>query len=130
RHGLPPAPERKTTTTWTEFIRAHMDVLVATDFSLQRHLGVLSKFAHVESRLCGRQRRGKAAFDVSINPCARRACSRSVAVGFFTAEVWTLGGLVTYYVLFFIHLGSRKVHIAGMTPHPNAAWMVQLVRNL
>jgi transposase len=55
RHGIPPAPERKTTTTWTEFIRTHMDVLVATDF--------------------------------------------------FTAEVWTLGGLVTYYVLFFIHLG-------------------------
>jgi len=43
---------------------------------------------------------------------------------FFTAEVWTLGGLVTHYVLFFIHLGSRKVQIVGMTPHPNAAWMV------
>src|SRR5438105_9753576 len=50
RHGIPPAPERKTTTTWKEFIRTHMEVLVATDF--------------------------------------------------FTAEVWTLGGLVTYYVLF------------------------------
>jgi hypothetical protein len=32
RHGIPPAPERKKTTTWNEFIRAHMDVLVATDF--------------------------------------------------------------------------------------------------
>ena len=32
RHGILPAPERKTTTTWTEFIRTHMDVLVATDF--------------------------------------------------------------------------------------------------
>ena len=32
RHGIPPAPERKTTTTWTECIRTHMDVLVATDF--------------------------------------------------------------------------------------------------
>ena len=32
RHGIPPAPERKTTTTWKEFIRTHMDVLVATDF--------------------------------------------------------------------------------------------------
>jgi putative transposase len=52
RHGLPPAPERKRTTTWKEFIRTHLGVLVATDF--------------------------------------------------FTAEVWTLGGLVTYYVLFFI----------------------------
>jgi transposase InsO family protein len=80
RHGLPPAPERKKTTTWKEFIRTHMDVLVATDF--------------------------------------------------FTAEVWTLGGLVTYYVLFFLHLSSRKVHIAGMTPHPNQAWMMQIARNV
>src|SRR5262252_2216856 len=80
RHGIAPAPERKPTTTWKEFIRTHLDVLVATDF--------------------------------------------------FTAEVWTLGGLVTYYVLFFIHLGSRKVHIVGMTPHPNEAWMVQIARNV
>jgi putative transposase len=80
RHGIPPAPERKTTTTWKEFIRAHMEVLVATDF--------------------------------------------------FTAEVWTLGGLVTYDVLFFIHLSSRKVHIAGMTPQPNHAWMMQVARNV
>jgi putative transposase len=80
RHGVPPAPERKTTTTWKEFIRIHMEVLVATDF--------------------------------------------------FTAEVWTLGGLVTYYVLFFIHLGSRKIHIAGITPHPHEAWMVQVARNV
>jgi len=80
RHGIPPAPERKTTTTWKECIRTHMEVLVATDF--------------------------------------------------FTAEVWTLGGLVTYYVLFFIHLGSRQVHIAGVTPHPNEPWMVQVARNV
>jgi putative transposase len=32
RHGLPPAPERQTTTTWKTFIRTHLDVLVATDF--------------------------------------------------------------------------------------------------
>ena len=32
RHGLPPAPERKKTTTWREFIRPHMDILMATDF--------------------------------------------------------------------------------------------------
>ncbi len=80
RHGIAPAPERKTTTTWKEFIRTHLDVLVATDF--------------------------------------------------FTAEVWTLGGLVTYYVLFFIHLGSRKVHVAGVTPHPNEQWMIQIARNV
>jgi transposase InsO family protein len=80
RRGLSPAPERKKTTTWKEFIHGHMDVLVATDF--------------------------------------------------FTTEVWTLGGLVTYYVLFFIHLESRQVHIAGVTPHPNESWMKQIARNL
>jgi hypothetical protein len=37
---------------------------------------------------------------------------------------------VTYYVLFFIHLGSRKIHVAGVTPHPNKAWMVQVARNM
>ena len=37
---------------------------------------------------------------------------------FFTAEVLTLRGLVTY-VLFFIHLESRRVDIAGITVHPD-----------
>jgi hypothetical protein len=46
-----------------------------------------------------------------------------VATDFFTTEVWTLGGLVTYYVLFFLHLGSRKVYVPGVTPHPNEPWM-------
>jgi hypothetical protein len=36
---------------------------------------------------------------------------------FFTAQVLTLRGLVTYYVLFFIHLESRRVDIAGITIH-------------
>jgi putative transposase len=80
RHGIPPAPARKKTTTWKEFIRTHLDVLMATDF--------------------------------------------------FTTEVWTKGGLVTYYVLFFIHLASRKVHVAGVTPHPHQGWMTQIARNV
>jgi len=32
RHGIPPAPERKKTTTWAAFIRIHMDVFMGTDF--------------------------------------------------------------------------------------------------
>ena len=80
RHGVPPAPERKRTTTWAEFIRAHMAVLAGTDF--------------------------------------------------FTVEVLTLRGLVTYYVLFFIHLDSRKVEVSGLTPHPNERWMKQIPRNV
>jgi transposase InsO family protein len=80
RHGILPAPDRKKTTTWKEFIRTHLDILVATDF--------------------------------------------------FTTEVWTTTGLVTYYVLFFIHLASRQVHVAGVTPHPDEHWMVQIARNV
>ena len=34
RHDIPPAPERKCTTTWTDFIRAHMSVLAGTDCSI------------------------------------------------------------------------------------------------
>ena len=79
RHGLPPAPERKRTTTWATFVRTHLALLAGTDF--------------------------------------------------FTAEVLTLRGLVTYYVLFFIHLESRRVDIAGITVHPNEAWMKQIARN-
>jgi putative transposase len=80
RHGIPSAPERKKTTTWSEFIRTHTDVLVATDF--------------------------------------------------FTTEVWPWCGLVTYYILFFIQLASRKVHVAGVTPYPDQQWMKQMARNV
>jgi hypothetical protein len=66
--------------TAQEFIRTHMDVLVATDF--------------------------------------------------FTTEVWTWCGLVPYYLLFFIHLESRKVYVAGVTPHPDERWMIQIARNV
>jgi putative transposase len=80
RHALPPAPERKRTTTWPAFIRTHLALLAGTDF--------------------------------------------------FTAEVLTLRGLVTYYVLFFIHLDSRRVDIAGITIHPDELWMQQMARNV
>jgi putative transposase len=80
RSGLPPAPERKRTTAWADFIRTHMALLAGTDF--------------------------------------------------FTAEVLTLRGLVTYYVLFFIHLESRRVYVAGITIHPNEPWMKQIARNV
>jgi putative transposase len=79
RHGLPPAPERKRTTSWSAFIRTHLALLAGTDF--------------------------------------------------FTAEVLTLRGLVTYYLLFFIHLESRRVDIAGITVHPDEPWMKQMARN-
>jgi hypothetical protein len=58
RRGIPPAPERKKTTAWKEFLRMHMDVLVATDF--------------------------------------------------FTTEVWTTCGLVTYYTYPFSTLPAKE----------------------
>src|ERR1700693_4261906 len=48
---------------------------------------------------------------------------------FFTVEILTWRGLATYYVLFFIHLESRCVSLAGLTKHPTAEWMIQMARN-
>jgi hypothetical protein len=49
---------------------------------------------------------------------------------FFTTEVWTWRGLVTYYTVFVIDLASRRVHIVGSTPHPGALFMYQICRTL
>jgi len=48
---------------------------------------------------------------------------------FFTVEVLRWRGLVTYHVLFFIHLETRRVTIAGITPHPDGEWMEQIARS-
>src|SRR5215467_9143539 len=80
RNGIAPAPQRKHTTRWRDFIRAHMEVLAGTDL--------------------------------------------------FTVEVFTLKGLITYYVLFFIQLETRRVCLAGITPYPDQQWMEQQARNV
>jgi putative transposase len=50
-----------------------------------------------------------------------------LAVDFFTVEtIW----LQRLYVLFFIELGSRRVHVAGCTPNPRAPWVTQQARQL
>jgi hypothetical protein len=56
----------------------------------------------------------------------RRQAASLLACDFFTVETVTLRRL---YVLFFIELGSRRVHLAG-TPNPSGAWVVQQARNL
>ena len=43
------------------------------------------------------------------------------ATGFLSVEVHTMKGLVTYYVLFFIKIASRTVHIADSQPIPTLA---------
>ena len=80
RHGIEPTDERKRTTSWSTFLKAHWDVLSAIDFT--------------------------------------------------TVEVWTRGGLVTFYLLFVMELKSRRVCFAGATTNPHELWMKQIAKNL
>lgn len=52
------------------------------------------------------------------------------AIDFTTIDVWTKGGLVTFYLLFVLDLKTRSVHLAGSTIHPHEEWMKQMARNL
>jgi hypothetical protein len=49
---------------------------------------------------------------------------------FFTTEVWTWRGLVTYDTVFVIDLASRRVQILGSTPNPDGLFMRQVSRTL
>jgi hypothetical protein len=78
--------------------------------------------AYRPPRSAGERPRGQNSFGLT---------SRLLAgTDFFTVEVLTLRGLATYYILFFIHLESRKVEIAGITTHPIEQWMTQMARNV
>ncbi|MBK8021902.1 MAG: helix-turn-helix domain-containing protein [Chloroflexi bacterium] len=48
-----------------------------------------------------------------------------LACDFFTVETALLQ---TVYVLFFIEVGTRRVHLAGCTAHPTSAWVAQQAR--
>lgn len=52
------------------------------------------------------------------------------ACDFFSKKVMTAFGVVEFFVLFFVHVGSRRVHIAGMSTNPDAAWSAQQARNV
>ncbi len=52
------------------------------------------------------------------------------ACDFFSKSVWTPLGMRRFYVLVFIHIGSRRVHIAGITDRADRDWMAQRAREL
>jgi putative transposase len=57
----------------------------------------------------------------------RRQAQTMIACDFFTVETIALRRI---YVLFFIELQSRRVHLAGLTENPGGAWVTQQARNL
>ena len=74
----------------------------------------------------------------NLLPAPQRGCSswrtflkhywqQMLACDFFTVETVRLE---TLYVLFFIELGSRRVHLAGCTINPDRAWVTQQARQL
>jgi transposase InsO family protein len=64
---------------------------------------------------------------ISWRAFLRRQAATLVACDLFTVETVTLRRL---YVLFFIELDSRRVHVAGCTTNPSEAWILQRARNL
>src|SRR5712692_8271266 len=57
----------------------------------------------------------------------RQQAATVLACDFFTVETISLR---RFYVLFFIELESRRVHLAGCTTNPTGAWVTQQARNL
>jgi hypothetical protein len=76
--------------------------------------------------------------EAGIEPAPRRLETswaeflRQQAASIFECDFLTVDTvfLKRFYVLFFIELGTRRVHLAGITSNPDGAWVTQQARNL
>ena len=129
-------PGRPTVPTQVEALVVRM-VLENTGWGYDRIVGALANLGHGLSD----QTVGNILRCHRIAPAPKRSQTTSwrdfIAVhmnvlagaDFFTVEVLSWRGLVTYNVLFFIHLESRRVSVAGITRHPDQEWMEQIARS-
>jgi len=93
-----------------------------------RKLGISVSATSVR-RILRRQRLGPAPRrgGPSWGQFLRAQAAGTVATDFFTVETV---GLVRLCVLFFVDVGRRRVHLAGITAHPTGDWVAQQARNL
>ena len=70
-------------------------------------------------------KRGEGSWDDFV----KRHAATLWACDFLSVRSITLGGVVELYLLFFIHIGSRRVIVSSPTANPDAAWVAQQARN-
>lgn len=58
-----------------------------------------------------------------------RHAATLLASDFLAVKTWTTRGIVDVYVLFFLHLSTRRLFVSGISSNPDAALMRQQARN-
>jgi putative transposase len=71
--------------------------------------------------------RGEGTWDEFIK---RHASTLLWACGFFSKKVWTTRRIIDIFVLVFLPIGSRRVHVADRTAHPDGRSIAQQARNI
>jgi putative transposase len=84
--------------------------------SVDEELVLRNEYLVTENRLLRQQLTGR----VHLTDAERKSL----------AEIGKKLGKKALYVLFLIHVGSRQVHVAGVTLHPHAQWMMQVARHV
>jgi putative transposase len=70
-------------------------------------------------------KRGKGTWDQFV----KRHAATLWAADCVSVRTLTAAGFVDLYLLFFIHIGSRKVIVSNPTANPDSAWVAQQARN-